>query len=747
MKYKHSFLMCLATVLSCWLSATNAFAQEPQAAQTDTLSKYYDMSIADLEKLRASGVSSELEKLINSIVGVASKKSLSARESPSIISMITAEEIQKSGARDLVDVLRQVPGFDFGLQGDGVVGLGVRGNWAYEGKVLLMIDGQEMNEIFSASLSFGSHYPIENIQRIEIIRGPGSAVYGGFAEFAVINIITKKAELNGVSVAATGGQMQKVLGRANVQVSAGKKIKNWELDASWFVGNANRSDNSDFFSFYPMGLSGQGASIDSLGQFVSLKDKSKIQNSNLNFGAKYKGFSFRTILDKYTLEDPAYINREGKTILDQSLNSLYSELKYEAKINNKLTLTPRINIVLQNPDVALKNLPDSIMRQLPNSQYALRIKTNLTGSYDFNRKLNVIFGGEYFEDQAYEEDKTNNELIDSTKVEYKNLAFFAQGTYKTRLANLIVGARYDRNTRYGEAFVPRLGITKKIKRFNFKALYSQAFRAPSIQNVKLAYDGQYTTQIGQKPDGTPDTMQVAVIGEQVKLKPERTSVFEVEVGYQLTRDMFLTANFYEITTKNAIVYYSSETARQDVYSNFNKTGSRGVELEYKIRQKWGYLSANYAFYTTGGKDLIDVYSAREATQTNGAITFGNAVTKNMVLGFPAHKVNLNASYNITKKLTINPSASFYSKRYGYDIGVKSDGSPYPRLRTFDPVLLANVFVRYENIANTGLTAGVGVYDLLNQQFKYAQPYYGLSTPMASNSREFVLKLSYTLQAK
>ncbi|SFB74534.1 Outer membrane cobalamin receptor protein [Flexibacter flexilis DSM 6793] len=743
MKHNKSFLICLAALVSCWLSGQKALAQTAPTAQTDTLSKYYDMSIADLEKLRASGVSSELEKLINSIVGVASKKSLSARESPSIVSMITAEEIQKSGARDLMDVLRQVPGFDFGLQGNGIVGLGVRGNWAHEGKVLLMIDGQEMNEIFSASLTFGNHYPIENIQRIEIIRGPGSAVYGGFAEFAVINIITKKAELNGISAAVTGGQMQETLGRANVQVSAGKKIKNWELDASGFVGTANRSDNNDFFSFFPKGISGRGGDIDSLGKFVTLKDKSNIRDMNLNVGAKYKGLSFRTILDKYTLENPAYINKKGQGILDQSLNSIYSELKYEAKISNKLTLTPRVNIILQNPDVSIKNIPDSAMRDLPNSQYAMRLKSNLTGSYDFNRKLNVIFGGEYFEDQAYEEDKSTNDLIDSTKVEYKNLAFFAQGTYKTRLANIIVGARYDKNTRYGEAFVPRLGITKKIKRFNFKALYSQAFRAPSIQNVKLAYDGQYT--LGTRPDGSVDS--TAVIGEQVTLKPEKTSVFEIEVGYQLTRDMFLTANFYEITTRNAIVYYSTETTHQSVYSNFKKTGSRGVELEYKIRQKWGYLSANYAFYSTGGKDLIGVYSAREAIQNNGAISFGNTVTKNLSLGFPAHKVNLNVSYNITKKLTVNPSASFYSKRYGYDIGIKSDGSPYPRLRTFDPVLLANVFVRYENIANTGLTAGVGVYDLFNQQFKYVQPYYGLSTPMAGSSREFVVKLNYTLQSK
>jgi outer membrane cobalamin receptor len=90
-----------------------------------------------------------------------------------------------------MEVLRNVPGFEFGLDVEGVVGLGIRGNWAHEGKVVLFIDGQEMNESLYSTLQFGNHYPVEHIDRIEIIRGPGSALHGGFAAYAVINIITR----------------------------------------------------------------------------------------------------------------------------------------------------------------------------------------------------------------------------------------------------------------------------------------------------------------------------------------------------------------------------------------------------------------------------------------------------------------------------------------------------------------------------------------------------------------------------
>ena len=95
---------------------------------------------------------------MNIKISVASIKELTPRESPGVVSYISAEEIHESGANDLVDVLRLVPGFDFAMDVEGVVGIGVRGNWAHEGKVLMLIDGQEMNEGLYSSLQFGNPF-------------------------------------------------------------------------------------------------------------------------------------------------------------------------------------------------------------------------------------------------------------------------------------------------------------------------------------------------------------------------------------------------------------------------------------------------------------------------------------------------------------------------------------------------------------------------------------------------------------
>ena len=65
--------------------------------------------------------------------------------------------------------------YDFAVDVEGVVGIGVRGNWANEAKVLLLIDGMEMNETVYGTLQFSDRYPIDQVKRIEIIRGPGSS--------------------------------------------------------------------------------------------------------------------------------------------------------------------------------------------------------------------------------------------------------------------------------------------------------------------------------------------------------------------------------------------------------------------------------------------------------------------------------------------------------------------------------------------------------------------------------------------
>src|SRR5262245_58403857 len=114
-----------------------------------------------------------LEELLDTPISVASKaQARTARETPGVVTAMTREEIHASGARDLLEVLQLIPGFSFHSDVEGVVGAGFRGMWGHEGKVLLIVDGIELNELLYSTNPFGGHVPVQLIERVEVIRGP-----------------------------------------------------------------------------------------------------------------------------------------------------------------------------------------------------------------------------------------------------------------------------------------------------------------------------------------------------------------------------------------------------------------------------------------------------------------------------------------------------------------------------------------------------------------------------------------------
>jgi outer membrane cobalamin receptor len=671
-------------LLAVFLFLSPILAVSQDTIKNDTLD-YYEMSLEQLLNVKSHGIPSELEKLINQLILAASKKPLSSRESPALISIVTQEEIKNSGARDLMDVLHLVPGIFFGVDVEGVVGIGIRGNWAHEGKVLLLLDGQEMNEIMFATTQYGNHFPIDQIKKIEIIRGPGSAIYGGFAEYGVINIITKSGEdLTGMRVAAHYGQFKESLARINYSLSAGSKINKFEWSLAMFMGHANRSDQV-FSDFY--------------GGTYEMHNNSNLDPAYLNLGLSWKGLSARFIIDHYVTS-----SRDGYDIVKddayrEDFNSVFGELKYKKKINDKFSFTTKINYKQQTPWKTLD------VDTLTSDYYkvASRYSGSVFGSWNITPRVNLIGGADVYYDTA-------EDLVDSSffyngeqKVSYLNQGYYLQGLIKTRFVNFIIGSRYDIHSEYGSAFVPRVGLTKKIKKLHFKLLYSNSFRAPSIENINLA--------------------------DSNGIKPEKTTVIELEVGYQFKRNSILTLNFFDITTKDPIVYYYDDSLATDNYHNFGSGGTTGIEAEYRYKEKWGYLTCAYSFYSTANKDKVDDYTVPDHDE--------------LLLAFPAHKITINASINLTKKLSINPSVVWFSRRYGYD-NIDSTGTS--AIHEYAPGLLGNIFLNYNDILK-GLTLGVGVYDILDEKIKYIQPYNGYHAPLPGPSREFVFHLSYNIGFK
>ena len=638
----------------------------------------YSLPAQDLDSLmnlNAFTEESDLQKMLNKNVSVSSQN-LTTRETPGIISVVTAEEIQNSGARDLTDVLRLIPGFDVAQDLQFVMGLTLRGNWANEGKVLVLMDGQPFNELLYQSVALGNRFSVDAIERIEIIRGPGSAQYGGSAEYGVINIISKGAStLNGVAAYGTAGFHSDAMGRTNGGVMAAGKGNNVSWDLSVFKGKGIVSDQpyQDIFQSYDP---------------IILSNATHADPMNLNAGLRYNGLSIRTMYDKFETSDP----QSNVSFANYSL-----DVQYKIKLSDKFQLTPRVQYLYQIPwfyDYPETPEPDFEVR-------ALRTLGQVDGNYDISRKVNLNFGALYFTD------KSIDLSVDETILTLNNVAVYAQALLKHRLANATVGFRFEKNNRYDGAFVPRIALTKKIQNLHFKVLYSASFRSPSLQNVQLDTTGA---------------------------KPEKSNVFEFELGYQFTPEMLLALNAFHISTRDVIIYGSEGEGDSfnEWYESYEKSGSKGFEIVYSIRKKKWYSNLTYSFSQAISDNTVDKYVAPQ--------------TDKQYVGMAAHKVTWNTNVYVTSNLSINPTFIMAGKRYAY---TSVDDNFEPVATTLDPYVLANIFCNYRN-AIPGLTLGAGVYDVFNERPGMPQAYNGGSGaygPIPGRSREFVVKLSYQVNFK
>jgi iron complex outermembrane receptor protein len=191
-----------------------------------------------------------LEDLMNIEVTSVAKKEQKLSRTASAIFVIAQEDIRRSGATNIPDLLRMVPGVDVAQINANKWAISLRGfNGQYSNKLLVLIDGRTVySPMFSGVFWDAQDVLLESIERIEVIRGPGATVWGANAVNGVINIITKKAsDTQGGLLTAGGGTYDLGIGtaryggklrdKASYRVSADGFARNHFLDAAGRDGN------------------------------------------------------------------------------------------------------------------------------------------------------------------------------------------------------------------------------------------------------------------------------------------------------------------------------------------------------------------------------------------------------------------------------------------------------------------------------------------------------------------------------
>lgn len=187
-------------------AAVPAFAQNAAPAGTAQAPSLTIDELMNIDVQRVSGASRFNQEVV---------------EAPASVSIITSEEIDRFGYRTLADVLRSVRGFyvssDRNYSYVGARGFSRPGD--YNTRILLLIDGHRMNDNVYDQAQVGTEFPldVELIDRIEIVRGPSSSLYGTSAFFGVVNVITKRSADGGRAVGSVeAGSLGTRRGRATV---------------------------------------------------------------------------------------------------------------------------------------------------------------------------------------------------------------------------------------------------------------------------------------------------------------------------------------------------------------------------------------------------------------------------------------------------------------------------------------------------------------------------------------------------
>lgn len=502
---------------------------------------------------------------IPSVYG-ASKYEQKVTEAPSAVTIVTSDEIKKYGYRSLGDILQSANGFSV-TNDRNYSFLGVRGfnrPGDYNSRVLLLVDGHRLNDNMYDQAAIGADAPldVDLIDRVEIIRGPSSSLYGANAFFGVINVITKRGrDIKGMEVSTEIGSYDSYKGR----FTYGDRFSNGlEFLISGSVFDSAGHGRLFYKEFDdPATNNGIARNVDG-GRYYHLFTRSSLTDVTFQGGYTYRSKhiptgSFGTVFN----------SRRNQTYDERG----YIDLNYEHEFARQLSLSARLHYdrFYYHGDYLFDVSEDELPSFVLNKEAVLGqwwgTEMQLSKRLWEQHKLTV--GGEYRDNfrqaqRSYDVDPFFSYLNDSRSS--RVWAFYLQDEYAIR-ENLIlnVGIRHDHYDSFGGTTNPRLALIYNFENTNIKLLYGEAFRAPN------AYEMFY------------DAPSFGVAGNP-QLRPETIKTYEFVVERTMGNRFRVAASGYYYTIDGLISQAIDPAIERLKFNNIDSVEAKGVELE--VEGKW-----------------------------------------------------------------------------------------------------------------------------------------------------------------
>jgi iron complex outermembrane receptor protein len=614
------------------------------------------------------------------------------KKAPSVASVITAEDIRNMGARNLSEVLDTVPGLHVSKSGQNMTPeFWFRGiSTTFTPQTLFMVNGTSTKSVVRGdNHTVWGEYPIHAIERIEIIRGPGSALYGADAFSGVINIITKKVDTNRASEAgAMVGSFNTVNTWFNTQVDIGtwRVAVNFEYlgsdgydglietDAQSAIDHAGMSSGVPGVSLAPGNLN---VGFDALDIWLSA------ENDSFNFD-----FGFQ---DRSNVETGQGALEAIDTYGQMSSN------KYIVNFSSKeVEITDDYFTVIKASYYGSSQSIDEDLRLLPSGAFFGGYPNGLIGNPGWEEETTHIeinaryagfshaeisFGSGYERQNLYQVTESKNfyadftprsngieDVSDTDEVfmpEADRESYFLYIQSVVQLApdwELTAGGRFDDYTDIGSTTNPRLALVWSTSlNLTTKLLYGRAFRAPSFAELL--------------------TLNNPVALGNPALTPENIDTIELAFNYRYSPELSLDFNIYKYEIDDLITFVQDDNKGTATAQNQGQRTGRGFE-------------ANIVYHYA---EDITLYSNLAYVKAEDDI-----VNKN-VGEHPSIQSYARVEWQITERLKLNSQISYIGNRYRVPSDVRE---------ALDDNTLINVMASYKFPSN-GVAVECSVVNLFD----------------------------------
>ncbi|MBP6430386.1 MAG: TonB-dependent receptor [Ferruginibacter sp.] len=615
-------------------------------------------------------------KLLNEVVITAAKFPLKTSATGKVVNVITKDELQKAGGRDITQLITEktgvyINGFNSNMGKDKSVY--VRGaNIAY---TLITIDGIPVYDASGIGGNFDlRNMAIDNVERIEILKGSQSTLYGSDAIAGVINIITKKGgnKIVGVNGLASYGSNNTF--RGNIGVNGAKDKVDY---------NINYSNTT---------TKGINETISTNGD----KDGYKQNSVQANVGFKATNKVYLQPFFRYTqingdIDQGAFTDEQDYT---------YKQKSTQVGIKTTVDLKKRkLNILYSHNVIDRVFIDDSTKSRNGYDIFAKGIyKGNehffeTFAGIDVNKNVKLTVGGDF---RASNTDQTYSSVgffgpykteLGKDSLKQNQVGIYAAANISTQKGfNIELGNRLNIHSEYGSNYVfninPSYLINNKVKLF---ANLSSGYRVPSLYQLYSEY--------GNK-----------------QLKPESSINSEIGAQYFSKDNQFnARAVYFNRTIKEVIFFYFNSTTFQSQYINQDKQKDNGLELEaaytgiknLSIKSFFNFVDGNISTKTGAGKDT----------------TFFNLLRR------PKTSFGVNIGYQATKQFYVSTNIAAFDKREDAYFDNTTFTTKYVTLQSY---ALLNVYAQYTFYKNK-LTLFADVRNILDSDYTEVSGYNTLGT--------------------